>query len=218
MPKKLKFENDDLLGNTLSTQKKVLINIPIGGFNNTIRGNYSFFKESKVVFWKSSIQTGSEIILSFCPSIKPSYFYLLSFESSKSLNRRISIDLPINANLLDNQSQKGSFFWVSSVGIELMIPPDTQIDFQLVGGTQSTLLNYLTPPFFNKKHNIPVFYFSAIFQNLFFNVNETKKKQNNVPRIMGLITNYLITDNEKLSQEEVSFMNFYNTLLIEKMV
>jgi AraC-like DNA-binding protein len=230
MCKTLKFGNEDLLGSALSAPKALLLlNVPLDGFDKTIKGEYSFFKNTKMIIWEGNVQTDSEIKLSFCPSSQPPYFYLLSFESSKNLNKRIVIDLPISTALLDNQSKKGALFWVSSVGVEMMLPPETQINFQLIGIPQNIFFNYLQKsslkhlkmPFLNKKHNIPAFYFSNayyIFQNLFFNLREVKNTQERIIYVMNLMSNFLMSANEPFLEGQISFRDFYNMLLIEKVI
>ena len=89
MWKKLKIKNDDLLGNDLLSPQGLLLNVPIDEkFNDGTSGNVSFFKKKDIIIWEGCFQTDSGWIVSYYPTIKPSYFYLLSFESSKNLNTR----------------------------------------------------------------------------------------------------------------------------------
>ncbi len=108
-----------------------------------------------------------------------------------------------------------------------MIPDNTQIDFQLIGIPQDTLLEYVTDiassqlssPFLNKRYDIPFFYFSEntyLSNASFFRLGRASNSQEKKKYVLDMMNNYLHLFNNDSLRRESSFRDFYNMFLLEK--
>ncbi len=220
----------DLKKDEFINKNHLILDASVDDFTNEIDGVYSVFCSQQVIFWEGKLQTKSRILLSYPPEISSSHFYLLYFKSSNSLNIRVNIEIPVDEILLNGQSGSGlgSFLWASNVGIEVLIPPNTQVDFQLTVVHKEKLLEQMaTTTLLQKeklmmfgKSNVPLFFFSkeatplANTANLHTNsINFFQKRA----EILDILIEYLSLYMD-ISNEKCSLWDFQNMLAIEQYI
>ena len=226
--KKISVQASDLQKNELSNKNLQILDTPIDNFTGEMDGIYSVFYSQQVILWDGKLNTKSRIILTYPAEILSTHFYILYFKSTNCLNLRVNIDIPVNEILLNGQSGSGlgSFLWASNVGLEVMIPPNTQVDFQLIVVPKIQLLEQFkrTTLSITEKltifgnSNVPLFFFSKEALPL-VNLVALKKKSLNYTQkrsdILDILVKYFSLNNE-LSNEKCSLWDFQNMLTIEQ--
>lgn len=207
-----------------------ILEAPIDDFSNEMEGIYSVFCSHQVVLWEGKLHTKSRILLSYPAEILSNHFYLLYFKSNYSLNIRVNLDIPVNEILLNGQSGSGigSFLWASNVGVEVLIPPNSQVDFQLIVVSKKQLLEQMANSTLLKmekliiigKSNVPLFFFSkevVPLANLFNLPTKSNNYSQKRAKILDILINYflLCIDN---SNEKCSLWDFQNMLTIEQYI
>lgn len=226
--KKITINPSDLQKNELANKNFQISDSPIEDSKTGINGVYSFFSSQQVGFWDAKFNTKSRVILTYSAEILSTHFYLLYFKSTNCLNLRVNIDIPVDDVLLNSQSGAGleSFLWASNVGLEVMIPPNTQVDLQLLVVPKKQLLEQIKSTtssgcqkltiFGNS--NVPLFFFSKEAPAL-VNLATLRKKSINQKQkreeILDILVKYFSLNNE-LSNEKCSLWNFQNMLIIEQ--
>lgn len=226
--KKITINPSDLQKKGLVNKNLQILDSPIENSETEINGEYSFFSSQQVGFWDTKFSTKSRVLLTYPAEILSTHFYLLYFKSTNCLNLRINIDIPVNEILLNGQSGSGlgSFLWASNVGLELMIPPNTQVNFQLlvipkkqlleqIKSTTSTACQKLT--IFGNS-NVPLFFFSKEAPALVDLVTLRKKSVNQKQKreeILNILIKYFSL-NIELSNEKCTLWDFQNMLIIEQ--
>lgn len=226
--KKIAFQSTDLRRNELLDENKQIFNSRIENFYSEMDGRCSVFCSQQVVLWEGKLTTKSRLILTYPAETSSSHYYLLFFKSTNCLNVRVNLIVPVDEKLLNVQSGVGSILWASNVGLELMIPPNTYVTFQLHVVCKIMLLEELksTTIFVTEKHkffaesDVPLFYFSKkIFEcpNL-SNINKKKRYYHKKREdILNSMINYFSLNNE-LSDEKLTLWDFYKMLTIEQQI
>lgn len=226
--KKICVQASDLQNNKLSNKNFQILDAPFNGIVDEIEGVYSVFCSQQVVLWDGKLNTKSRILLTYPAEISSTHFYILYFKATNCLNLRVNIDIPVNDILLNGQSGSGlgSFLWASNVGLEILIPPNTQVDFQLIVVSKKQLLAQLkkTTLLVSEKlnifgsSNVPLFFFSKEVLAL-DNLVALKKKSVNYSQkrvdIIDTLVKYFSL-NKELSNEKCSLWDFQNMLTIEQ--
>ncbi len=220
----------DLKKDEFINRNHQILDTSIDDCTNEIDGVYSVFCSQQVIFWEGKLHTKSRILLSYPPEILSTHFYLLYFKSSNTLNIRVNLDIPVNEGLLNSQSGSGlgSFLWASNVGVEVLIPPDTQVDFQLIVVSKEQLLEQMA----NKtllqrekllmfgKSNVPLFFYSKETIPLPNMVNLQTNSINFFQKrveILDLLIEYF-SFSINISNEKCSLWDFQNILIIEQFI
>ncbi len=207
-----------------------VLDASIDDFSNEINGIYSLFCSQKVVQWEGKIHTKSRILLSYPPEILSTHIYILYFKASNYINIKFNLNIPVNEILLNGQSgsELGSFLWASNVGVEVLIPPDTHVDFQLIVVSKKQLLAQMaitTLSQMNKhitfvKSNVPLFFYSKGAIQL-DNLLTLQPKSTNYSRkraqIFDIVINHFLL-NMDYSNEICSLWDFQNMLTIEQYI
>lgn len=228
--KKITIQSSDLQKKSLSNKKLQIPGSVSEGFKGEIDGIYSGFYSQQVGLWDGELNTKSGVILTYPADKLSTHFYLLDFKSTNCLNLRVNIDLPINEILLNGQSSVGlgSLLWASNVGLEVMIPPNTEVNFQLLVIPKIQFLEQLirtTVSVSDKltifgNSNVPLFFFSKEALP-FANSLTLKKKYNDYKQIrediIDTLVNYLSL-NIELSNGKCSLRDFQNMLTIERYI
>lgn len=226
--KKITVQSSDLQKNGLSNKKIQISDSLIEGFKGEMDGIYSEFYSEQVGLWDGILNTKSRVILTYPAEILSTHFYLLYYKSTNRLNLRINIDLPVDEILLNGQSGVGlgSLLWASNVGLEVMIPPNTEVNFQLLVIPKIQLLEEIkiTTLLVSDKltifgnSNVPLFFFSKEAHPL-TNLFTLKKKTINYKQkrkdILAILVKYFSLNNE-LSNAKYSLRDFQNMLTIEQ--
>lgn len=207
-----------------------VLNASIDDFSSEIDGIYSLFSSQKVVLWEGKLHTKSRILLSYPPEILSTHIYLLYFKSNNYLNIKVNLDIPVNEILLNGQSgsELGSFLWASNVGVEVLIPPNTQVDFQLIVVSKKQLVEQMaitTLSQMNKhiifgKSNVPLFFYSkgAIqLDNLLILQPKSTNYSRKRAMMFDIVINYFLLNMDQ-SNEICSLWDFQNMLTIEQYI
>lgn len=226
--KKISVQASDLQKNELPNKNLQISEASIDGFTGEMDGIYSVFCSQQVVLWNGKLNTTSRIILTYPPEILSTHFYLLYFKSTNCLNLRVNLDIPVNEMLLNSQSGPGlgSFLWASNVGLEVIIPPNTQVDFQLLVVSKKQLLEQLERTTLSETEklaifgnsNVPLFFFSKEALPLANMVTLKKKSINYTQKrsdILDILVKYFSLYSEH-SNEKCSLWDFQNMLTIEQ--
>lgn len=226
--KKITIHASDLQKNGLSNKNLQISDSPIEDYKSEMDGVYTVFCSQEVGLWDGKLNTKSRLILTYPAEILSTHFYLLYFKSTNCLNLRVNIDIPVNEIILNNQSgsELGSFLWASNVGLEIMIPPDTQVEFQLLVIPKKQLLEQIKRSTLSENQkltifgnsNVPLFFFSKEAPALINLVTLRKKSVNNKQKreeILAVLVKYFSLNNE-LSNEKCSLWDFQNMLIIEQ--
>jgi AraC-like DNA-binding protein len=225
---KLIFRYSDLQQPKIKPECSLIENLPIAKWNKELKGEYSIFSSKQIVLWEGTFNTQSRILMTYPPEISSSHFYLLYFKSTNHLNVRFNVNLPIDEQLLNAQSGFGSIIWASNVGLELMIPSNTEVIFQLHVIPKNTLTDYLKRPIniterkiaVFTESNVPLFYFSKDVPNFLDATTLIKKSSNNQQRreaILSRIIEYFSSNNEQ-TKGKLSLWNLQVILKIEQQI
>ena len=226
--KKITFHPADLRKNELFDEDEQIFNSWIENFYSGIDGKYSVFCSQQIVLWEGKLTTQSRLILTYPPETSSSHYYLLFFKSTNCLNIRVNVTVRINEKLLNVQSEAGSILWASNVGLELMIPTNTHVTFQLHVVPKTMLLKELesTTILITEKHkffaesDVPLFYFSKKISECpnLFDINKNKLYyQRKREDILNSMINYFSL-NDELSNEKFTLWDFHKMLIIEQQI
>lgn len=225
---KILVQASDLQKNELPNKNYQITDAPIKKFKAYVDGIYSLFYSQRVVLWNGKLNTKSRIILTYPAEILSTHFYILYFKSTNCLNLRVNINIPVNEILLDVQSESGvgSFLWASNVGLEVMIPLNTQIDFQLLVVSKEQLLKHLksNPVLVMEKliifgnSNVPLFHYSkaalSVATSVILNSKSLSYSQKRLD-ILDILVKYFSL-NDGISNEKCTLLDFQNMLTIEQ--
>lgn len=186
----------------------------------------TFLKHKQAILCEGKAKINREIILSYLAESNSDHFFLLYFKSNHKLNVRINAWLSFDEQILDKQAITGTLFWSSKVGIEVMIPKNSQIEFQIIATTQNDFNSYLSSlpkVLLNKRGHFlhfdsPFFYFSDKLEkthdfNLLIDGRNPFKPTDNF--LISTIISYLYIDFE-LWDNSYTPWEFYTILQIEK--
>lgn len=226
--KKITFQSADLGRNELLDENRQIFNSQIENFYSEMNGRCSVFCSQQVVLWEGKFTAQSRLILTYPPETSSSHYYLLFFKSTNCLNIRVNVTVPINEKLLNVQSGVGSILWASNVGLELMIPPNTHVTFQLHVVPKAMLLEELKnstilvteKPKFFAESDVSLFYFSKEITECPNLSNVNKKNiyyQKKREDILNSMINYFSLNNE-LSNDKYTLWDFHKMLTIEQRI
>lgn len=219
------FSKTDLEGNYILNKETEISKENVEFSLDKLTGSYSVYSCENVIMWEGKFDFQSALRIDYKQEFNSTHFYLLNFQASQSLNIRARVEVPIEDKLLNNQSKSGTLFWSSNVGIDLMIPANTSLNFQLSIIPKSKLETYLNTNLAkNKQLNLyvisrcPLFFFLP--KNRSLNYSEPQIDKCLTPLfqpncIIEKFVKYLMAVSE-FSNESVTFWELYVALSIEE--
>jgi hypothetical protein len=212
-----------LIKSSLIKERKIVLKKQIDSF---LRGEYSTMSNNQGVLWEGTINTNTELIVSYSAEKKSTHFNLFFFSSNQHLNFKIATNLTLSEQILHHQHNLGSLLWASNVGIDLMVPAGTNVKFQLIIVSKLELIEYIKkqdilinePLLSFTKSCVPLFYFSKV--RVHFNNNILKKDADNEEKAgygLRILTQYLCL-NYTISNTGFTLWDFYAVLAMEEQI
>jgi AraC-like DNA-binding protein len=191
-----------------------------------LNGVYSKLSTKEITVWEIKVKLHEELMIAYTPDLNATHFFLLNFNATQFLNIRTNIDLSIDERLLNNQSKFSSLYWSSNVGIDFMLPVNTELSIQLFVIPKRHIIKFLKlkTSFANKKAQLiaesksPLFYLLQTWTYFDYSValiNKSIEMKNQVSYIRSRLAKYLNLVNE-ISNGEFNLWELYIILSIEQ--
>lgn len=222
--KKIVFHQDDL--KKLSGKDGInTVNEKIGKSQHEIKGVYTIVRNGGTVLFQSKIDTKHTLLIHYPAETRSDYFYLLFYESSSCLNFRTNTEVSIDEKILNHQSKSGSIFWTSNVDVEVMIPTQTTVDFQLIVVHKSIFDDFIKAKIVLNKDKLSLMANSSEgifhFSNCFYNTQKFIHGENNSIYQSDFakesILEYL-TLNIELSKYSFTLWSLFVVMFVEKKI
>ena len=206
--------------NTISENRKIKAS------SKLLNGTYSYLNTEEITIWEAKIKLNQKLIIEYIPDFDSTHYFLLNFNATQLLNIRINTDLTITEQLLNYQSKLSSFFWSSNVGINFMLPVNTELCFQLFMIPKKSIEGFLDlkVSLKNRKSQLiaksksPLFYLLqtwTYFEHSVALINKSVEKKLQVKAIKNKLIKYLNLVNE-ISNGEFNLWELYTVLSVEQ--
>ena len=223
--KKIVFHQDDL--EKLSGKDGInIVNEKIGKSQHEIEGVYTNVRNGGAVLFQSKIiDTKHTLLIHYPAEIRSECFYLLFYKSSSCLNFRTNTEVLIDEKILNHQSKSGSIFWTSNVDVEVMIPTQATVDFQLIVVRKSIFNDFIKVKKVLNKDKLSLMVNSSEgifhFSNCFYNTQKCIQGENNSiyqnDFAKESILEYL-TLNIELSKYSFTLWSLFVVMFVEKKI